>query len=281
VRQFRPLERAGDGAIAQHDGTVGDFGNLAQPVRDVDDRDAAPAKVRDHAMQPRRLSRGEARRRLVHDEQPRVERQRLRDFHELLLRDRQRGHGRVRRHVQVEPLQVRADGIVQAFPVDQPQRSPPRRLAPQQDVAGHVEGVDQVQFLMNERDPERGRRPDVVALDARPVDQQLTGVRRLDAADDPHERRLTGAVFAKQRDDLAGADGQARAPERVYSRKSLVDRAKLENGRRHRPRSCVSFVRNASTLSWRITIVGTKTWRLAGMPERSPLRALAISVIAW
>ena len=46
------------------------------------------------------------------------------------------------------------------------------------------------------------------------------------------------------------------------------------SGGGQRPRSCTSFVLNSSTLFCRITIVGMKSWRLAGIPDRSPLSGL-------
>ena len=67
--------------------------HFAEPVRDVDDGHAALAQIRDDLVQPGRLGQRQARRRLVHDEHARVERERFRDLDELLLRDRQRGDG--------------------------------------------------------------------------------------------------------------------------------------------------------------------------------------------
>ena len=46
-------------------------------------------------------------------------------------------------------------------PVDEPQPAAPRRLASEQDVAGDVEVVEQVEFLVDEGDAARGGRVDV------------------------------------------------------------------------------------------------------------------------
>ena len=117
----------------------------------------------------------------------------------------------------------------------------------------------------------------------------LAGVGLLDAADDLHQRRLAGAVLAEQRDDLSGVHVEAHAAQRVNARKTLVDAAKLKDRTLissparapQRPRSCASVVLKSSTLFCRMTIVGMNNWWLAGMPDRSPFRAFASSVIDW
>ena len=57
VRQFLARERAGDRAIAQHDGAIGNGLHFAEPVRDVDDSHALLAQIRDDLVQPGRLGR--------------------------------------------------------------------------------------------------------------------------------------------------------------------------------------------------------------------------------
>ena len=86
------------------------------------------------------------------------ERERLGDFDELLLGDRQRGHRRLGRHVHPQLRKIGSYRIAHLSAVDQAEHSAARRLAAEQDVAGHVQVVEQVQFLVDERDAERGRR---------------------------------------------------------------------------------------------------------------------------
>ena len=149
-----------------------------------------------------------------------------------------------------------------------PQRAPARRFASEQDVAGDVEVVEQVQLLVDERDAAApSRRVDVAHRRRRAVDQHVAGVGLLDAADDLHQRGLAGAVLAEQRDDFARVHLEAHAAERVHAGKPLVDRSKLEDGApsagvAQRPRSCASDVLNSSTLFWRITLVGMNSWWL-------------------
>ena len=113
--------------------------------------------------QPFGLALGERTRRLVHDDDARVLRQRLGDFDHLLLGERQRAHESGRwRNVEAEALQVHlALGVHLAALVQQPQRAGPERLAPEEDVRGDIEIVQNVEFLVDEPDAQRQRVGDV------------------------------------------------------------------------------------------------------------------------
>ena len=138
--------------------------------------------------------------------------------------------------------------------------------------------------------PERRRRVDVADRDARAVEQDLARVGLLDA-----RRRSSSAWTCRRRSrraarrPLAGVHVEVTPAQRVHARETLLDAPKLEDRHAHDRRrggaspaaECVSFVRKSSTLFCRMTIVGMNTWRLAGMPDRSPSRAFASSVIDW
>ena len=79
--------------------------DLVEPVRDVDDADAVGRELPDDAEEPRAFRRRQRRGRLVHDEDARVERQRLGDLDELLLADAQPGDPRLRVELDPEPLE--------------------------------------------------------------------------------------------------------------------------------------------------------------------------------
>ena len=69
--------------------------DLVQPVRDEDDADAVGLERRDDVEQLVGLGERQARGRLVEDDQPRLDRQRLGDLDHLLLGQRQAGDRRV------------------------------------------------------------------------------------------------------------------------------------------------------------------------------------------
>ena len=120
------------------------------------------------------LALAQRRRRLVHDQDPRVLRQCLRDLDELLLRDAQRGDLRVGRDVRVEevelPLRVAAHfGFVDhAALLD--------RLAPEEDVLRDGQMRDKVELLIDDRDPEILRILGAADVDLLPVDVELAAV---------------------------------------------------------------------------------------------------------
>ncbi len=67
-------------AVAQHHDAVGAVLDLVQAMRDEDDGDAGGLEFGDHLQETRRLGGGQARGRLVHDDDARLERQRLGDL---------------------------------------------------------------------------------------------------------------------------------------------------------------------------------------------------------
>ena len=63
-------ELATDGAVAQHGAAVGDLGDLAEAVRDVDDADAVGGELADAGEEPVHARGVQRRRCLIEDEQP-------------------------------------------------------------------------------------------------------------------------------------------------------------------------------------------------------------------
>ena len=100
---------------------------------------------------------GQARGRLVDDDEPRLERQRLGDLDQLLLRQRQRGDRRVGAKIGAEPVEKRlapASSGLRSISWSEPARE---RLAADEDVGGDVEIVEEVEFLVDEGDAARDR----------------------------------------------------------------------------------------------------------------------------
>ena len=85
--------------VAQHRDPVRQAPHLVELVGDVDDGDPALGEATDQALEPRGLRGREGRRRLVHDDEARVERQRPRDRDELALPRLEPPDGFLRRNV--------------------------------------------------------------------------------------------------------------------------------------------------------------------------------------
>ena len=94
-------------AVAQHGHAIGELEHLVHAVRGVDDRDAFARELAHDLEQRLAFRRRQRRGRLVHDEDARVERQRLGDLDQLLLADAQLGDPASRASiVDAEPLQA-------------------------------------------------------------------------------------------------------------------------------------------------------------------------------
>ena len=72
IVKLGPRTRRRPPAVAQHDDVVAQPHHVAEDVADIDDRDALRAQPADDLEQPLRLARGQRRRRLVEDDEPRL-----------------------------------------------------------------------------------------------------------------------------------------------------------------------------------------------------------------
>ena len=155
-------------------------------------------------------------------------------------------------------IEVRLHRRVHLRAIDEPQRAPAGRFAPEQDVAGDVEIVEEVELLVDERDA-RARSP--LRRRGSPPAPRRSAPRRHRAA--RPRRRSSSASTCRRRSRRAAPRPRRRAPR--GARRAARARPGTASGsprscssgaRRQRPRSCVSLVLNSSTLSWRITMVG-------------------------
>ena len=92
--------------------------------------------------------------------------------------------------------------------VDQPGRR--LQFASKKNVLGDRQVGDQIQFLIDDRDPSIQRLPWIRELDALAIQQNLPIIGLLGTGEDVHERRLAGPVLADQAVNLAGVDLEGR-----------------------------------------------------------------------
>ena len=152
---------------------------------------------------------------------------RLGDLDHLLLRDGQGAD--LRGRIDVEPkLREQFPGHLGHFAVvDQAERI--FRLAPDPYVFGDRHPVHQRQFLMDHSDAllqgiEWAGQNDLLAAQA-----DGAAVRRVNAGDDLHQRRLAGAVLAHQGVDAAGAQPKLHVVQRHDAGKFLTDALDLKD----------------------------------------------------
>ncbi len=211
-------------AVAHHGDAVGDLLQLVHPVRDVDDAHAVAAQLADDAEQVGDFLRVQGGRRLVHDQHPGVERQRLRDLHHLLARHRQVGHRRARVEIEVQALEQPARVGVQALLVQEQAQAAPR-LAADVDVLRGAQVPHQVELLVDDADAQRLRAARAADLGRLAGDLDHARVARMDAGQHLHQRGLARAVLAHERMDLAGTQIEVDLVQRLDAGEALAQAA--------------------------------------------------------
>ena len=212
----------GDHLAAAQDGRgVAERDDLVQLVGDVEDRAAARRELAQGLEQLLDFLRRQHRGRLVHDQEPRIEQQRAHDLDALALADAQRRDDAAR--IELEPIGVE-------HPVEFGQEFALReaRIEAKRDVFEHRHRLEQREVLEHHADAEPASRARIGDADGRAVEDDLALVGREDAVDHLDQRRLSGAVLAEQRVDLAGLDAQVDVVVRAHAGKGLADADELE-----------------------------------------------------
>ena len=158
--------------------------------------------------------------------------ERLQDLDALLLADRDVLDPRVGVDREPELLGDLANTLPRCGPVEEHLRL--CRLVGEDDVLGHGHHRDQHEMLVDHSDPvldrvARRREGDPLSLDQ---DLALVGV--VQAVEDVHQRRLSGAVLAEQRVHLSLAQVEVDVVVCKYPGKALRDSPELEQRRLRR-----------------------------------------------
>jgi len=104
-------------------------------------------------------------------------------------------------------------------------------FAAQKDVLREVQVRDERELLKDDRDAETTRVSGGTQPRGLSVDEDLTCVGMMRAAQDAHQRRLARSVLTEQHVHGAGVDHQRHILERADPRKRFGDSAHLEKGR--------------------------------------------------
>src|SRR3569832_411820 len=90
--------------------------------------------------------------------------------------------------------------------VDEAKCAAATRFATDVDVGGHVEIVEEIEFLVDEGDAGAHRAADRQSNIGGAIDFDRATIRCDHPAEDLHQRGLAGAIFADEADDLTGPD---------------------------------------------------------------------------
>ena len=214
-----------DHGAAAHDGDAIAVGeDLADLVRDEHDRDAALGQAPQRREQAVDLLRRQHRRRLVEDQDPDPPVQRLQDLHLLLDARRQAAHLDVERDGKAESPR---DGLHVRAPAIQAQ-APGAALGAEQDVLERGEGGDQLHVLVHHADAVGKRVGWSADLHRLTVDRDRPRVGSIEPAEDIHQRRLARAVLAEQTVDLAAAQPEVHAAQRLGGAEALGHAAHVD-----------------------------------------------------
>ena len=141
----------GGPAVGEHGDATPDAPDLVEPVRDVHHAHAVVGEAANHVEERLDLALVEDRGRLIHDQQPRVDGQGPRDRDDLLRGRPQRPHLRPRGdRLMAEPRQQRARHAAHLVEVEQ---RPATRLVGQEDALRDRQVLDQIELLIDRRDP--------------------------------------------------------------------------------------------------------------------------------
>ena len=268
-----------DGAAVAHDGdAVADPHHLVHAVRDVEDGAAGSAQLPDHRKQPFGFLAGQGRGRLVHDEDrsraAAIADQRAGDADQHLVAGATAAPsscaGRCR--MMPQPGERFARAAVDRLPVDQG-AEPPRIGLAEKHVLGHRQLRNDVQFLVDEAQPDARRR--LAGCRAGPRRRRSRSPRvsaRDDAGQDLDQRRscrrrsrpsARGPRRPSARATRRPAPGRRNRPWRRWRPKAASFRARSGSRmrrelRRIRPaRSCDAYLSSVATLAAVTSLVGT------------------------
>ena len=207
-------------SFAQHRDVVAQGEQLAEAVRDEDDRDPVGGQGAGHAEQRLDLARLQRRGGLVHDDHLGVHGDRPGQGDHLLGADAEAAQRAPDVGVEAEAAQDGAGVAVQPGGVDHPE--PAAGLAAEQEVARDAHHRDEVDLLVDGGDPgplrlQRGGEAGRCSVVA-----QFAAVGPVDAGEDLDEGGLAGAVLAHEGVHLAGPEGEMHVVERHHAGKRFV-----------------------------------------------------------
>ena len=189
-------------ATAQHADAVGNLQHLVELVADEDHGVAAQDEVTQRFEQFAGLRRSKNRGRLVEDQDARLPGQDAEDFHPLLFARRKILNPRPGLDREVEcGGELRGAGF-QRLSADCCGGLRPAEM----DVFRDGEGLHQLEMLMHHTDAgsdrlhRRGKVPRIA------IDDDLAGIRLVDAGEDIHQCRFAGTVLAEQRVNFPSPD---------------------------------------------------------------------------
>ena len=192
---------------------------------DIDDGHAALAQFVDNRKKRLGLLASEAGSWLVHNQNPRLGRERLGNFDELLVANGQVAHQGIRRHLELK-LREGLDGpLADGSAVDQ---SPLLRLAAKVEVGRDREIGAKIEFLVDQGDAERSSAARGIDDHRLAIAHNFATVRSLNASENLHQSGFASPVFADDGEDFSGLHRHIHRVEGQNPGKALANVARSQ-----------------------------------------------------
>ena len=221
IVQLRRVARGCQLAAAENGKALGNLKDLIELVADKQDGNALLLELQDDAEKCLNLLAGQSGRRLVHDDELRVEHQRTADGDHLLFRDRKLAQSGVQIDREADPRNRLFRDRAHILPVykflfrDQ--------LTVDRQILHDAQVGENGEVLINDLNAafNGGKRRDLLQGFALKFDG--AGITLINAGNDLDQRGLAAAVFTSQAVDLARTDLQRNAVERLDAGKVFLD----------------------------------------------------------
>ena len=181
---------------------------------------AARGDIAHHSKQSLDFGSSERGGWLVHHQDARGVGQRLRDSDDLPPPDRELSHRLIDIDLDADGFKAGAGRTPHRRPVEHARS---RELPPEEQVGGDVEARHEVELLEDGGDARGLRGARVGEAHGRAVDPHFAGVGFDDPGQNVHQRRFASAVLAEKRVNLAAAQIEVHATERLDAAEALDD----------------------------------------------------------
>ena len=179
--------------IFEHGYCIGNLENFVEPMRNIDHRDPRCLKGTDNRKELGQLFPGQNRRRFVHHDQVGLLRKGLRDLNDLLTGDGQITNLAIGVERDAEPCQQRLGLSNQAPLVDHAKAI--ARLVAKENILRHAHQRQQVEFLVDNANPQikrLARREMGVGV---PFEDNLATIGLIGPGENLHQRRFARPIF--------------------------------------------------------------------------------------
>jgi hypothetical protein len=217
-----------DSPIAHDRDPLAEGEDLIEPMRDEEQGGALGTEGAHHIEEAVDLGRRERGCRLVHDDDPRVERQRLDDLNDLLVCDGEASSRAVRVEWHPQAAHQPPDTAVHFGTVDPPPTG--EGLTAHEDVLGNRQVGEQGGLLVDDRDTRRASRCRPAEVGVVAVQDETPGIRAMHTGDQLDDGGFACAVLTHQAVHLARSECYRHVLDGPDGAERLGDAVKCEQG---------------------------------------------------